>query len=111
MRVVESLLNRSEEVAYRELEKIASDNSMRVFVKLRLSDVIDKQATRLTQREFDFYTRSHLDFVLSDSDPSWPWNSTVHMMPPVWCRVSAIGSRTSFVDRQDWDCFASTTSM
>lgn len=68
MKIVESLLNRSEELVFRELQQIASDNSMRVFVKPRLSDVIDKQSSRLTRREFDFYTRSHLDFVLSDSD-------------------------------------------
>jgi hypothetical protein len=35
MKVVDSLLNRSEEAVGRELEKIASDNGMRVFSKLR----------------------------------------------------------------------------
>lgn len=68
MRIVESLLNRSEEATRRELEKIASDNGMRVFTKFRLSDVIEKGTTYLTNREFDFYTRAHCDFVLADAD-------------------------------------------
>ena len=42
MKVVESLLNPSEEAVLRELQNIASDNGMRVFVKPRLSDVIQK---------------------------------------------------------------------
>ena len=67
MKVVESLLNRSEEAAHRELENIASDNGMRLFVKPRLSDVIQKGNFRLTDREFEFYTRSHCDFVLTDA--------------------------------------------
>ena len=68
MKVVDSLLNRSEETVLRELEKVVSDNGMRVFVKLRLSDVIQKGSTYLTGREFDFYTRSHCDFVVADVD-------------------------------------------
>jgi very-short-patch-repair endonuclease len=68
MKIVDSLLNRSEETVLRELEKIASDNAMRIFVKPRLSDVIQKDSTHLTNREFDFYTRSHCDFVVADAD-------------------------------------------
>jgi hypothetical protein len=66
MKIVESLLNRSEEIVYRELQSIASDNNMKVFAKPRLSDVIQKDNTFLTQLEFDFYTRSHCDFVVTD---------------------------------------------
>lgn len=66
MKIVESLLNRSEEAVFRELESIASDNGLKVFAKPRLSDVIQKDKTFLTQREFDFYTRSHCDFVVTD---------------------------------------------
>lgn len=61
-------MNRSEEVAFRELHRIADDNDMRVFAKTRLSDVLVKGATRLSQREFDFYTRSHCDFVVTDNE-------------------------------------------
>jgi very-short-patch-repair endonuclease len=68
MKVAQSLLNRSEEVAFRELESIASDNSLKVFPKPRLSDVIQKGQSFLTQREFDFYTRSHCDFVVTDEE-------------------------------------------
>ncbi|MCP1843947.1 very-short-patch-repair endonuclease [Bradyrhizobium sp. USDA 4524] len=67
MKKVEALLNRSEEVAYRELQKITSDNALKVFPKQRLSDVIQKGKAYLTQREFDFYTRSHCDFVVTDA--------------------------------------------
>ncbi|WP_445219880.1 DUF2726 domain-containing protein [Bradyrhizobium sp. Pa8] len=68
MKIVDSLLNRSEKTVLRELEKIASDNAMRIFAKPRLSDVIQKDSTHLTNREFDFYTRSHCDFVVADAD-------------------------------------------
>lgn len=68
MRIVDSLLNRSEEVAFRELQSITSDNNLKVFPKPRLSDVIQKDRTFLTQREFDFYTRSHCDFVVTDNN-------------------------------------------
>jgi hypothetical protein len=68
MKIVDSLLNRSEEAVRRELEKIASDSGMRVFSKLRLSDVVDKGSTYLSSREFDFYTRAHCDFVVADAD-------------------------------------------
>src|SRR4029079_1849647 len=67
MRIVGSLLNRSEEAVHRELQKIASSNELMVFVKPRLSDVIHKENTYLTNREFEFYTRSHCDFVLADA--------------------------------------------
>ena len=66
MKTVSSLLNRREEAVYRELQNIAADNGMKVFAKTRLSDVLEKGKTLLTQREFDFYTRSHFDFVISD---------------------------------------------
>lgn len=66
MKIVESLLNRSEDIVFRELQSIAADNGMKVFAKTRLSDVIQKGGTLLTRREFDFYTRSHFDFVITD---------------------------------------------
>jgi very-short-patch-repair endonuclease len=52
----------------RELESIAEDNGMRILAKTRLSDVIQKDGTYLSAREFDFYTRSHFDFVIADND-------------------------------------------
>lgn len=68
MKPVDRILNRSEEVVYRELQNIVQTNNMRVFSKVRLSDVLDKGAQRLSQREFDFYTRSHCDFVVTNAD-------------------------------------------
>ena len=66
MKIVDSLLNRSEEVVFRELQSISQDNNLKVFAKPSLSDVISKGREFLTQREFDFYTRSHCDFVVTD---------------------------------------------
>lgn len=66
MRVVDSFINRSEEVVLNELQSIASDNALKVFSKPRLSDIVVKGRGFLTQREFDFYTRSHFDFFLTD---------------------------------------------
>lgn len=66
MKIVDRLLNRSEEVAFRELERIAEDNGLRVFAKTRLSDVIEKGRARLSQREFDYFTRSHCDYIVTD---------------------------------------------
>jgi hypothetical protein len=67
MKIVSSLLNRSESAVYKDLLGITSNTGMRVFPKTRLSDVIEKGGAFLTQREFDFYTRSHFDFVLTDN--------------------------------------------
>lgn len=66
MKIVDRLLNRSEEVAFRELERIAGDNGLRVFAKTRLSDVITKSGGHLSRREFDYFTRSHCDYVVTD---------------------------------------------
>jgi hypothetical protein len=66
MRIVETLLNRPEEIVFDELQRIANDNNLRVFAKTRLSDVIAKQSTILTPREFSLYTQGHFDFVLTD---------------------------------------------
>jgi len=68
MRIADALLNKAEEIAFRELEAITDDNALRLFTKPRLSDVIWKGHTHLSQRVFDFYTRSHADFVVSDAD-------------------------------------------
>jgi len=67
MTVVDSLLNRSEESVFNELQNIASDNGFRLFTKPHLSDVIKKGSAYLSSREFEFYTRSHCDFVLTDA--------------------------------------------
>lgn len=68
MRVADALLNKAEEVAFRELEAIVGDNALRLFAKPRLSDVILKDDTPLAPRVFDFYTRSHVDFVIASAE-------------------------------------------
>lgn len=68
MKVVDSIMNRSEEHTFRELSNIASDNGLRVFPKLCFSDVVQKDSTILTKREFDYYTRSHFDFTMTEAD-------------------------------------------
>src|SRR5262249_49483013 len=67
MKIADALLNKSEEIVWRELGTIADENGLRAFPKLRLSDVIVKGDTWLTQREFDLYTRAHVDFLLTDA--------------------------------------------
>jgi len=68
MKIAATLLNRSEKRVSVELENIARDNRLRIFSMTRLSDIIDRAGSHLTQREFDFYTRSHADFVIADAD-------------------------------------------
>jgi hypothetical protein len=68
MRIADSILNKSEELAFRELKSIADDNGLRLFAKTRLSDVITKDHRhRLVQSEFDFYTKAHVDFVITNT--------------------------------------------
>src|SRR5262245_53908043 len=67
MRIATRLLNRAEEVVFRELNSIAHDNSLRLFAKPRLSDVILTDIA-ISQRVFNFYTRSHFDFVVTDEE-------------------------------------------
>lgn len=65
MLIAETLLNRAEEVVFQELSSIAQDNYMRIFSKVRLSDVLIKNES-LSSAVFDFYTRAHVDFVVTD---------------------------------------------
>ena len=65
MRVTEKLLNKAEEIAFRELNSIAEDNALRLFAKPRLSDVLLKDES-LSRAVFDFYTKAHIDFVVTD---------------------------------------------
>lgn len=68
MKIAESLLNKSEDRVLRELQGIAKDNGLRAFAKVRLSDVLVKENHYLNNREFDYYTRSHCDFVVADAN-------------------------------------------
>jgi len=61
----ERFLNRSEALAFRELQKIASDNALQAFAKPRLSDVLLKDRY-LTPSEYSMYSLAHFDFLLTD---------------------------------------------
>jgi Protein of unknown function (DUF2726) len=68
MLIVDKFLNRSEEIVFDELSAVASDNALHAFAKPRLSDILSTGTTRLTHREFGFYTRAHFDFIVTESD-------------------------------------------
>lgn len=68
MKVVERFVNGKEALVLAELDRIAADNGLRVHTKPRLSDVLQRTGRYLTRREFDFYARSHFDFLLVDAD-------------------------------------------
>jgi very-short-patch-repair endonuclease len=65
MIIADKLLNKAEEMTFRELNSIVEDNGLRLFSKSRLSDVILKDEI-LPRAIFDFYTRAHVDFVVTD---------------------------------------------
>jgi hypothetical protein len=65
MRVRNRVLNISEEIVLKELSAISADNSLRIFPKLRLSDVIEKDIY-LEPEYFTYYTSSHFDFLVTD---------------------------------------------
>jgi hypothetical protein len=62
MRIIDRFLNTTEEIALKELFAIGADNSLRVFAKPKLSDVL-KNDTYLENHIFSYYVRSHFDFL------------------------------------------------
>jgi hypothetical protein len=64
MRIKDRILNISEEIVLKELSAIVAENGLRVFPKLRLSDVIEKD-TYLDRDHFSYFTRSHFDFLIT----------------------------------------------
>jgi hypothetical protein len=68
MKIVDKLLNRYEELVFGELSSITTKNSLRSFSKVRLSDVLQTTAVQLSDKDFDFFTRSHFDFVITEKD-------------------------------------------
>jgi hypothetical protein len=67
MRIKNHVLNVSEEIVLKELSSILGENSLRVFPKLRVSDVLEK-GIYLDQDYFSLYTRSHFDFLITSRD-------------------------------------------
>jgi hypothetical protein len=68
MKIADKLLNHYEELVLGELSAIASENSLRTFSKVRVADVLQTATTRLSNRDFGFFTRSHFDFVVTEQD-------------------------------------------
>ena len=64
MRIKDRIINISEEIVLKELSAIVAENRLRVFPKLRLSDVIEKD-TYLDHDHFSYFTRSHFDFLIT----------------------------------------------
>src|SRR5262245_58215086 len=67
MRIKDRILNTSEEIVLKELSAIVAENRLRVFPKLRLSDVIEKDSY-LDRDHFSYFTRSHFDFLITTSE-------------------------------------------
>lgn len=68
MKTVDRFINKTEEIVFKELSAVAADNGLRAFPKTRLADVLRTDGTRLVKRVFDYYTRSHFDFLVTGCD-------------------------------------------
>jgi hypothetical protein len=64
MRIKNRVVNVSEEIVLKELSSIAAENGLRVYLKMRLSDVLDDD-DYLDRELFSYYTRSHFDFTVT----------------------------------------------
>jgi hypothetical protein len=63
------LFSRPEALVDRILARTLHGSGYRVFASVRLSDVLVKEPReRLPSAEFDFFTRSHIDFVIATTD-------------------------------------------
>jgi hypothetical protein len=65
MRLREQFFNRSEELVFRELTKVANDNALHAVAKIRVSDVLERRRY-LTPSEFSMFSSAHFDFLLTD---------------------------------------------
>lgn len=68
MRIVDKLLNTKEQMVLQELQSITEDSGLKVFPTQRMAEVLKVEKPRLSDRVFDFYTRSHFDFVITDHE-------------------------------------------
>lgn len=68
MYVVDKLLNAKEQIVFHELQRITKDNGLQVYPTHRLADVIKLGNTRVSDRVFQYYTKSHFDFVVTDHE-------------------------------------------
>lgn len=68
MHLVDKFLGPAEKITFDELSAIASDNALGVFAKTRVSDVLQKGSTRLTDEEFSMFTKAHFDFLIVEEE-------------------------------------------
>jgi hypothetical protein len=68
MRIKNRIMNVSEVIVDKELRSIADENDLRVYAKMRLSDVIDDDDYYLERELFSYYTRSHFDFTVTSPE-------------------------------------------
>src|SRR5438034_4064263 len=64
------LLNRSEEVTYHRVKEVADQHGAHVFTKVRLADAIPLNKSGVSDADFTFALKAHLDFLVSDGEYS-----------------------------------------
>ena len=67
MAIPKRLLNSSEEVAYTELRDIADEYGYKVYVKVRVADVIPIDQIATDKNLYSFALRAHFDFLACDA--------------------------------------------
>lgn len=61
-------LNNYERVTYDKLKAVADRVGAHVFSKVRLADVIPVNSSGISDAEFTFALKSHVDFLVTDSE-------------------------------------------
>lgn len=65
---MQRFLNSYERVTYEKLRAVTDQVGAHVFSKVRLADVIPVNNSGITDHEFSFSLKSHVDFLVTDSD-------------------------------------------
>jgi len=63
---LKKIVNRQEEVAYRELQDLAAQYGYDVHVKIRLADVLGIEGSGIEDALYGFALQSHFDFLVCD---------------------------------------------
>ena len=64
------LLNSYEKVTYRRVKEVADQHGAQVCIKVRLADVIPVNNSGVSDADFSFALKAHLDFLVTDGDYS-----------------------------------------
>jgi very-short-patch-repair endonuclease len=65
---LKKIVNRQEEVAYRELQELARQYGYDVHVKIRLADVLRIEGSGIEDALYRFALQSHFDFLICDEN-------------------------------------------